>query len=322
MEVLGHDKPKKFLIQLQKTKKLPSTLIFSGKEGIGKRKLAFLFVKGLFCEEGEAWGCNKCEACQRLDKFLKKLYEEGDIKEFAQYKEKETGGKFLAFAYANHPDIIYVYPEKNEIKIDQVREIKEWLSLKSTSNKGKVVIIEKAHTMNIPSQNAILKILEEPPLGTLFILITSNKGNLLPTILSRAFIVDFTSLKEKEMEEILKEEKNSTIKEILKADQSLRFWKFLKNETVLEIIEKIKNFKKLTHSEIIEIAEKSENIEEKENLIEILELLFYTQLKEGKISLKNYEAIEKILSQIKLGIKRGIKLKLAVETLLFISKIN
>jgi DNA polymerase-3 subunit delta' len=184
------------------------------------------------------------------------------------------------------------------------------------------VIIEKAHTMNIPSQNAILKILEEPPLGTLFILITSNKGNLLPTILSRAFIVDFTSLKEKEMEEILKEEKNSTIKEILKADQSLRFWKFLKNETVLEIIEKIKNFKKLTHSEIIEIAEKSENIEEKENLIEILELLFYTQLKEGKISLKNYEAIEKILSQMKLGIKKGIKLKLAVETLLFISKIN
>lgn len=87
----------------------------------------------------------------------------------------------------NHPDILKVSPdEKGKIGIEAVQGLQKSLSLAKYQKEGtRVAIIEDAHTMTIPAQNSLLKVLEEPPANTLIILTATDKTSLLITILSR-----------------------------------------------------------------------------------------------------------------------------------------
>lgn len=96
---------------------------------------------------------------------------------------------------------LYSYPyfshisklqNKQEISIEQVREVISVLKLKVPGNQKvqRVVFIEDAHTMSTPAQNSLLKILEEPPSGTIFILSATSTKDLLPTITSRLQTID------------------------------------------------------------------------------------------------------------------------------------
>lgn len=98
---------------------------------------------------------------------------------------------------------------KSSIGIKEIREIQKNILLKPMQGSKKAIIISDAHLLTVEAQNALLKLLEEPPLDTLILLIVSGKDILLPTIISRCKVIQ---LKDGEEE---KENKDSSVKDIL-----------------------------------------------------------------------------------------------------------
>lgn len=126
--------------------------------------MARLFARALLCAgEGVEKPCEVCPACK----------------------------KCLAGA---HPDVHVVAPEKNAIKVDQIRELTEALSLSAYEGGKKIAIIDRADSMNESAQNALLKTLENPTGDTLFFLLTDAPGALLDTIVSRCLQLRFRCL--------------------------------------------------------------------------------------------------------------------------------
>ena len=138
--------------------RLPHAIILEGEKGLGKHTLAAYISKVLVCE-GEKKPCFNCRSCH--------LAESG-----------------------NHPDIITVAPEdkKKNIAVAQIRDIRQKAFVKPHISSKRAFIIDKAETMNDQAQNALLKILEEPPESVVFILITESGAALLPTVISRCVI--------------------------------------------------------------------------------------------------------------------------------------
>ncbi|MDP8230659.1 MAG: DNA polymerase III subunit [Candidatus Gorgyraea atricola] len=105
----------------------------------------------------------------------------------------------------NHPDVFIVYPEgkSSSIKIEKIREIIYQASLKPYEAKKRIFIISDAEAMTLEAQNALLKLLEEPPQNHILILTSSNAAALLPTVLSRCKVVKFYSLSQSRIQEFL-----------------------------------------------------------------------------------------------------------------------
>lgn len=102
-----------------------------------------------------------------------------------------------SFNHGNHPDVIYFQPLKNgkTYTIEDVREqLLETVDLKPFQYEKKIYIIEKADTLNIQSQNALLKTLEEPPAHAVFLLLAERAEAFLPTILSRVVVMKIRPL--------------------------------------------------------------------------------------------------------------------------------
>lgn len=88
------------------------------------------------------------------------------------------------------PDIFVISPQKTSISIDEIRNLKNHIFQKPVSLPYKYIIFQDAHTLTLEAQNALLKILEEPPKSAIIILEAENKYSLLPTILSRVVIIE------------------------------------------------------------------------------------------------------------------------------------
>lgn len=108
------------------------------------------------------------------------------------------------FKKDNHPDVILVNPQGDEIKISQIRDLIWKLSLKPHSSDFKAALIDDAHLMNTEAQNAFLKTLEEPKGNVFLFLITDQPESLLPTIISRVQIVKFYPLNSEKIKDFLK----------------------------------------------------------------------------------------------------------------------
>jgi DNA polymerase-3 subunit delta' len=152
---------------------------------------------------------------QRQWQLLKQRAESGKVSHAYLFSGQEKlGKKRIALEFVKlvngdnfdrgHPDLILIEPKEREIKIAQIRELIQKLSLKSYSAPFKVAIIDQAHLMTRDSQNSFLKTLEEPKGRTLLILITETPERLLPTILSRCEIVKFSPVKEAEIKSYLR----------------------------------------------------------------------------------------------------------------------
>ncbi len=175
-QILGNTVVQSILVQAATNDSLPHSLLFSGIEGIGKKLCALHLARTMLCTVGNA--CGSCSSCVQID-------------------------------HATHPDVITIEPnEKGTIPIgsDQQEGSIRWLigrvSLSSVHSK-RVIIINDAHCMNIQSQNALLKTIEEPPAHTYIILISSERNQLLPTIHSRVTEYVFHPLSDSNLESIL-----------------------------------------------------------------------------------------------------------------------
>lgn len=190
----GREKLKIFLHKLFRLRRIPSSLILSGKEGVGKKDIAFEFATALLCLEESYPPCGKCQSCRHMQDFREK-----DEEELAFYGEDARGKKVFLYLQGDHPDFVYLTPEKAEIKIDQIRGVKDFVYLRPALSKRKVVLIHPAETMNQQAQNALLKVLEEPPEDTHFILVANRLEKILPTVKSRSFILEVPPLSEEEL---------------------------------------------------------------------------------------------------------------------------
>ena len=164
---------KKFLAE----EKFPHAVIFSGVEGIGKRKIAENCAAALLCENSKVEACGTCESCKIL-------------------------------AAGTHPDFYVVEPEKSKtapnIKIGQIRALQNEVALQPNHSACRVVIIDGAEFMNNAAANCLLKTLEEPTGQTIFILTTANRAGLLMTLRSRCATVNFEKISASEIETALK----------------------------------------------------------------------------------------------------------------------
>ena len=178
-EVLGHQQNKEFLQKLLQPGSRPHALLFYGMGGIGKKMLALHFAKTFLCKSAVKKSCGICESCRLMDI---------ENNSFA------------------HPDFYLLTAEEagKDIKIEQVKEMAKQAAFAPVLSKHKVCIIDDAGQMTAEAANSLLKLLEEPPPGWLFILITQQAERLLPTVLSRVVRLRFDAPDSSAVQQILK----------------------------------------------------------------------------------------------------------------------
>lgn len=152
--LLGNDRLKENLRGALSRGRISHFYLISGPEGSGKKTLTRLLAAALVCTGGNK-PCGSCSACR-----------------------KALGG--------NHPDVITVDdPEKKIVPVELIRQARADLYVRPNEAERKVYILPRGQDMQDPSQNALLKVLEEPPAYGVFLLLTDNPERLLPTIRSR-----------------------------------------------------------------------------------------------------------------------------------------
>lgn len=172
--VLGNSRVKKVLrLALQKGR-VPNSLLLTGPEGVGKRRLALVLAKAINCRKRRDDACDECPVCRAIE-----------------------GGRF--------PDVQEIKPEGQVIRVERVREMRQLAYLRPMAGEKRVFIITEAEKLNDPSANTLLKILEEPPFFSQFILITSNPDLILSTIKSRCQILSFVPIGKAEIAKALEE---------------------------------------------------------------------------------------------------------------------
>jgi DNA polymerase III subunit delta' len=161
---------------------LPHAMLIHGKQGIGKVEFARAIAQSLLCESPERGiACGVCNACG--------WYREGnhpDFRELVPENLSDDDGDTDASADASTAtDGAKEKKKSKEIKIDQVRELAQFMTLSTHRDGFRVLIIYPAETMNLAAANSLLKTLEEPPPRTVILLVTDQMARLLATIRSR-----------------------------------------------------------------------------------------------------------------------------------------
>jgi DNA polymerase III subunit delta' len=185
-DVLGHEGVKAALRRSLERGALPSALLFTGPEGIGKRALALEVARSLVCERPQGEACGVCSSCQRVGRALDGLAE---AREQAEAAEEAVG-----FNFRLHPDLLLVEPMKDTIRVEQARALVHEVAERSFEGRGRAIVIDDAHRLTEQAANALLKSLEEPPPGTHFLLVTAAPEVLLSTIRSRCQRLRFSAL--------------------------------------------------------------------------------------------------------------------------------
>lgn len=156
----------------------PNAYLFTGPEGVGKKTAGRVF----------AMLCNCLAPEPQHQRRPGPQAHEGGTAPIAACGQCRSCKKILS---ANHPDIHWIAPAGSYIKVDQIRLLCQRLALKPYEAKIRLAIIESAHTLNPEAGNTLLKILEEPPEKTIFILMAGQMTELLPTIVSRCRHIRF-----------------------------------------------------------------------------------------------------------------------------------
>ena len=155
--------------------RMPHALLLHGVNGLGKHALAKWLAYAVLCDQSQVVvgsapvqhslrPCLQCTSCK-------------------------------LFIAGSHPDLVLISPEedKQQISVDQIRAANERLTMTSARNSYRVAIVEPAHQLTVAAANSLLKTLEEPGKKSLLILVTAQRGAMLPTIRSRCQQLGITS---------------------------------------------------------------------------------------------------------------------------------
>lgn len=164
--LLGNERLKENLRSSIERGRISHFYLISGPAGSGKHTLARLLAAAILCRSQQGKPCGACPACR-----------------------KALG--------AGHPDLITIDdPERKTVPVDLVRQARSDMYVRPNEADHKIYLFPRGQDMLEPSQNALLKILEEPPAYGVFILLTENPEKLLPTVRSRCTDLALTALPE------------------------------------------------------------------------------------------------------------------------------
>lgn len=208
----GQKTQKRILHYLQSNRIHPA-LLLTGSDPQTQLTVAKTIAKFHLCQNrGPNGPCDQCSSCRRVEKDL-------------------------------HPDVIPLKDEAEEvIKIDSVREVCHQMAIAPIEGRAKICLVEQCHRLNQAASNAFLKSLEEPGANRYFILMTSQPGALLPTLLSRCLEFSFKPIEEVSLPEqttrytpllkalLLSHDITSVLSEIKEKEECLEFLKFLQHQ--------------------------------------------------------------------------------------------
>ena len=158
----------------QDSQRLPHALLLHGRAGIGKYDFARNLSQALLCTS-KSIGGNACGVCSSCNWFNDESHP--DFRLLSPEQESDVEDESVAVKKTK---------KKTQISVAQIRDLNDFLSLSSHRSNGlRIVLIHPAEALNIASANALLKMLEEPASGVIFILVAHQLQRLLPTIISR-----------------------------------------------------------------------------------------------------------------------------------------
>ena len=219
-DVIGQEEIKQRLIRSVNEQRISHAQLFAGPEGTGKLALALAYAQYISCKnKSETDSCGICSSCHKYQKlahpdlhFAFPVYNSAKFKnaisddylpqwremvlkspyfDLSSWLEKIDAGNSQGLIYERESDAIY-----------------RKLNLKSFEAEYKVMIIWLTEKMNVACSNKLLKIIEEPPSKTLFLLIAENEETIISTIRSRAQLVKFPYLKSASIKEYLQKKEN------------------------------------------------------------------------------------------------------------------
>jgi DNA polymerase-3 subunit delta' len=202
-KIIGQKRAKTFFETAFESGRIAHAYLFTGEPGVGKEALALEVAKALICQSGVSCQSEACPDCSRIAKIT-----HPDLKVIfpapAKLTEAETV-KVLASLSENPYNRLDLWANPS-ISIQRIRELRRVSSFKSYEGKGRVVLILECERMTNESANALLKILEEPPLQTHLILTSSRPTLVLPTISSRCQGVKLDPLSVDEIVDVLQQD--------------------------------------------------------------------------------------------------------------------
>ncbi len=145
------------------------------------------------------------------------------ISQSLEQRIKQIQQTLIEYEFINpHPDLLY-FNHEQMLKVEQAKEIRQFLSIKPYFAKGKAVAIESSHNLTTYAQNSLLKTLEEPPENTLILLGAEKESQLLPAILSRVEITQIKSKDPQLNEPTNQQFNNETIEQLINSSIEQRF---------------------------------------------------------------------------------------------------
>ena len=218
--VIGQNPAKERLINSVHNGRVSHAQLFLGMEGSGALPLAMAYSQFLLCKnKTESDSCRKCSSCTKTEKlihpdihFVYPIALQKDIR-MSTDVATEWREAFLENPYLNLSDwFSYISAENKQpvIGVEESAEILRKLSLTTYEGEFKVMIIWHPEKMNVQAANKLLKILEEPPDKTVFILVSENEEQLLRTIVSRTQLIKMDRISDEEIKNALIEKGTSS----------------------------------------------------------------------------------------------------------------
>ncbi|QIP17256.1 DNA polymerase III subunit delta [Spirosoma aureum] len=222
-EIIGHTETKQLLLRAVQTNHLAHALLFDGPMGSANLALALALAQYVNCEDRQQSGepgmdsCGRCASCIKIQKLVHPdLHMVFPVANLAKGKTSEAyltdWRKFLLDQpYRALPEWLETVGADNKqgnISAEEARAILQKLSLKAYEGAYKIMLIWLPELMNVTSANALLKVLEEPPAQTLFLLVTNQSDKLLITILSRTQRVAVRAFTDEEVATYLRQHLN------------------------------------------------------------------------------------------------------------------
>ena len=178
----GNDRLKQILFSAAASRTLSHAYIFEGAPGSGRHTVALLTAMTAACQS-ERFPCLTCQNCRKLREGIS-------------------------------PDLVTVTPERDRktLGVESIRSVAETVYIAPNDLDVKIYILPNADAMTTQAQNALLKLLEEPPAGVYFFLLCDNSANLLPTVKSRAPTIKMQKFTDPELTDFLLSTEKSAVK--------------------------------------------------------------------------------------------------------------
>ena len=286
-QIIGNEQIKKELKRTVLENKVSHSYMFVGIEGIGKKMMAEEFARIILCTNEQEKGC-QCKSC-------------------------------IEFMSHNHPDFLYLEPDGNSIKIEQIRYLQKKIQEKPIISDKKVYIINDADKMTTESQNCLLKTLEEPPEYSTIILIGSNENAFLNTIKSRCMKIAFQPIEAKYIKQYMEKtyEMTNISQNMLEAFQgSIGKAIILKDkkeqyETIEDMVEKLD---KTDMTELIRLGEPL--YQSKDEIMNILDYINIILLKLAKENTQYANCIN-IIENTKKRLNQNANYDMCIDNMIF-----